>query len=103
LPRHGASLPIAIAVSCSADRQAKAKITKDGIFIEELETDPAQFLPDTTHEHLDENVVAIDLNQSMDDIRAATFQIPRKDAGFADWHHRGGTRYCACSHQINAG
>ena len=78
LPRHGASLPIAIAVSCSADRQAKAKITRDGIFIEELETDPAQFLPDTTHEHLDENVVAIDLNQSMDVIRAELSKYPVK-------------------------
>jgi len=78
LPRHGASLPIAIAVSCSADRQAKAKITKDGIFIEELETDPAQFLPDTTHEHLDENVVAIDLNQPMDVIRAELSKYPVK-------------------------
>ena len=78
LPRHGASLPIAIAVSCSADRQAKAKITRDGIFIEELETDPAQFLPDTTHEHLDENVVAIDLNQSMDAIRAELSKYPVK-------------------------
>ncbi|NDE71840.1 MAG: fumarate hydratase, partial [Actinobacteria bacterium] len=52
LPRHGASLPISIAVSCSADRQAKAKITKDGVFIEKLETDPARFLPETTDEHL---------------------------------------------------
>jgi len=78
LPRHGASLPIAIAVSCSADRQAKAKITRDGIFIEELETDPAQFLPDTTHEHLDENVVAIDLNQPMDAIRAQLSKYPVK-------------------------
>ncbi len=70
LPRHGASLPIAIAVSCSADRQAKAKITKDGIFLEELETEPAHFLPDTTDEHLDDNVVKIDLNQPMDAVRA---------------------------------
>ena len=65
LPRHGASLPIAIAVSCSADRQAKAKITKDGIFLEVLETDPAHFLPETTDEHLNDDVVAIDLNQPM--------------------------------------
>jgi fumarate hydratase class I len=70
LPRHGASLPIAIAVSCSADRQVKAKITRDGVFIEELERDPARFLPETTDEHLDDNVVAIDLNQSMDAVRA---------------------------------
>ncbi len=70
LPRHGASLPIAIAVSCSADRQAKAKITKDGIFIEQLETEPAHFLPETTDEHLNDNVVSIDLNQPMDAIRA---------------------------------
>jgi fumarate hydratase class I len=70
LPRHGASLPIAIAVSCSADRQAKAKITKDGIFLEELERDPAHFLPETTDSHLDDNVVKIDLNQPMDAVRA---------------------------------
>jgi fumarate hydratase class I len=73
LPRHGASLPIAIAVSCSADRQAKAKITKDGIFLEDLERDPAQFLPDIAAEHLidsDEGVVKIDLNAGMAKVRA---------------------------------
>jgi fumarate hydratase class I len=78
LPRHGASLPIAIAVSCSADRQAKAKITKDGIFLEQLETDPAHFLPETTDEHLNDNVVAIDLNQPMDAIRAELSKHPVK-------------------------
>ena len=78
LPRHGASLPIAIAVSCSADRQAKAKITKDGIFLEQLETEPAHFLPDTTDEHLDDNVVAINLNQPMDVIRAELSKHPVK-------------------------
>jgi fumarate hydratase class I len=78
LPRHGASLPIAIAVSCSADRQAKAKITKDGIFLEELETDPAHFLPETTDEHLDDKVVKIDLNQSMDAIRTELSKHPVK-------------------------
>ena len=78
LPRHGASLPIAIAVSCSADRQVKAKITRDGVFIEELERDPAHFLPETTDEHLDENVVAIDLNQPMDLIRAELSKHPVK-------------------------
>jgi fumarate hydratase class I len=80
LPRHGASLPIAIAVSCSADRQAKAKITKEGIFIEELERDPAHFLPDTTDQHLGENadVVKIDLNQSMDEVRAELSKHPIK-------------------------
>ena len=78
LPRHGASLPIAIAVSCSADRQAKAKITKDGIFLEELETDPAHFLPETTDEHLNDDVVAIDLNQPMDAIQAELSKHPVK-------------------------
>ena len=78
LPRHGASLPIAIAVSCSADRQAKAKITKDGIFLEQLETEPAHFLPETTDEHLNENVVAINLNQPMDAIRAELSKHPVK-------------------------
>jgi fumarate hydratase class I len=78
LPRHGASLPIAIAVSCSADRQAKAKITKEGIFLEQLEQDPAHFLPETTDEHLDDGVVAIDLNQSMEAIRAQLSKHPVK-------------------------
>ena len=78
LPRHGASLPIAIAVSCSADRQVKAKITREGVFIEELERDPAHFLPETTDEHLDDNVVAIDLNQPMDAIRAELSKHPVK-------------------------
>ena len=78
LPRHGASLPIAIAVSCSADRQAKGKITKAGVFIEKLETDPAHFLPETTDEHLDDNVVKIDLNQPMSDILAALSKYPIK-------------------------
>ena len=78
LPRHGASLPIAIAVSCSADRQAKAKITKDGIFLERLETDPVHFMPETTDSHLDDNVVKIDLNQPMDAIRAELSKYPVK-------------------------
>src|SRR3954454_1240877 len=73
LPRHGASCPVAMAVSCSADRQALGKITKDGIFLEKLETDPARFLPDVTDEHLeseDTPVVRIDLNRPMADILA---------------------------------
>ncbi len=78
LPRHGASLPIAIAVSCSADRQAKAKITKNGIFLEELERDPAHFLPETTDEHLNDNVVAIDLNQPMAKVLAELSKHPVK-------------------------
>ena len=81
LPRHGASLPIAIAVSCSADRQAKAKITKDGVFLEKLETDPARFLPDITTEHTIESaggVVKIDLNQPMPEILKVLSQHPVK-------------------------
>ena len=78
LPRHGASLPISIAVSCSADRQAKAKITKDGVFIEKLETDPARFLPETTDEHLDDNVVRINLNKPMAEITAELSKYPVK-------------------------
>ncbi len=78
LPRHGASLPIAIAVSCSADRQAKAKITKDGVFIEEMERDPARFLPDTQDDHLSDGVVTIDLNQPMEKIRAELSKHPVK-------------------------
>jgi fumarate hydratase class I len=78
LPRHGASLPIAIAVSCSADRQAKGKITKEGIYLEKLERDPARFLPETTDEHLDDNVVEIDLNQPMADVLKILSQHPIK-------------------------
>ncbi|MCW2937199.1 MAG: hydro-lyase, Fe-S type, tartrate/fumarate subfamily, beta subunit [Actinomycetia bacterium] len=78
LPRHGASLPVAIAVSCSADRQALAKITAAGVFLERLETDPAQYLPDTTDEHLDDDVVRIDLNRPMDEIRKELTRYPVK-------------------------
>ncbi|SFB89093.1 fumarate hydratase [Streptomyces aidingensis] len=78
LPRHGASCPVAIAVSCSADRQAKAKITAEGVFLERLETDPARFLPDTTEEQLDEGVVRIDLNRPMHQIRAELTKYPVK-------------------------
>jgi fumarate hydratase class I len=78
LPRHGASLPIAIAVSCSADRQAKGKITKDGVFLEKLEREPAHFLPETTDEHLDGEAVSIDLNQPMRDVLATLSKYPIK-------------------------
>jgi fumarate hydratase class I len=78
LPRHGASLPVAIAVSCSADRQALAKITAEGVFLEQLETDPARFLPETTDEHLDEDVVRIDLNRPMAEIRTELTRYPVK-------------------------
>ncbi len=78
LPRHGASCPVAIAVSCSADRQAQAKITAEGVFLERLETDPAQYLPETTDEHLDEGVVQIDLNRPMAEIRAELSKYPVK-------------------------
>ena len=78
LPRHGASLPIAIAVSCSADRQALAKITSAGIFLEKLERDPARFLPDTTQGQLNDDVVAVDLNKPMSEIRALLSKYPVK-------------------------
>ncbi|MFF5260708.1 fumarate hydratase [Actinomadura viridis] len=78
LPRHGASCPVAIAVSCSADRQAVAKITAEGVFLERLETDPARYLPDTTDDHLDGDVVRIDLNRPMEEIRAELTRYPVK-------------------------
>ena len=78
LPRHGASCPVSFAVSCSADRQALGKITRDGIFLEALETDPARFLPEVTHEDLSEEVVRIDLTQPMDQIRATLSKYPVK-------------------------
>jgi fumarate hydratase, class I len=76
LPRHGASCPVAIAVSCSADRQALGKITADGVFLERLETDPARFLPETTQTELPDDVVRIDLNRPMDEIRAELSKYP---------------------------
>ena len=76
LPRHGASCPVAVAVSCSADRQAKAKITKDGIFLEALETHPAQFLPDVDAEQLRGEVVEIDLNRPMAELRETLSKYP---------------------------
>jgi fumarate hydratase class I len=89
LPRHGASLPVAIAVSCSADRQALGRITPEGVFLEQLETEPAHFLPETTDVHLEGEavgaastgqgaVVQIDLNRPMDEIRAHLSHYPVK-------------------------
>ncbi len=78
LPRHGASLPVGIGVSCSADRQIKAKVTPEGIFLEQLEADPAQYLPEATNETLGGEVVAIDLNRPMREIRQALSRHPVK-------------------------
>ncbi|HVX16849.1 MAG TPA: fumarate hydratase [Acidimicrobiales bacterium] len=78
LPRHGASCPVAIAVSCSADRQALGKITADGVFLEQLETDPARFLPDVDESALSDDVVHVDLNRPMDEIRAELTRYPVK-------------------------
>jgi fumarate hydratase class I len=78
LPRHGASLPIGLGVSCAADRQALGKITRDGIFLEELEHNPAQYLPDIDGERLGGEVVAIDLNRPMPEILAALSRHPIK-------------------------
>ncbi|TKG69589.1 fumarate hydratase [Prauserella endophytica] len=78
LPRHGASCPVGIAVSCSADRQAKAKITAEGVFIEQLERDPARFLPEVTEDDLSEEVVSVDLNRPMAEIREQLSQLPVK-------------------------
>lgn len=78
LPRHGASLPISIAVSCSADRQAKGKITKEGIFLEKLEREPAHFLPETTDEHLGSDAVQVDLNQPIAEVLKTLSSYPIK-------------------------
>ena len=80
LPRHGASLPVGIGVSCSADRQAMGKITADGIFLEQLEENPARYLPEVTDDgpdaDLEGDVVEIDLNRPMDEIRAELSKHP---------------------------
>ena len=78
LPRHGASCPVALAVSCSADRQALAKITHDGVFLEQLEHDPARFLPEVDDTDLGPDVVRIDLSRPMDEIRAELSRYPVK-------------------------
>ncbi len=78
LPRHGASLPIGIGVSCSADRQIKAKITPAGIFLEQLEHDPSHYLPETTDDILGDDVVTLDLNRPMAEIRAVLSTLPVK-------------------------
>jgi fumarate hydratase class I len=78
LPRHGASNPVGIAVSCSADRQALGMITADGVFLEQLEEDPARFLPETVDDELPGDVVAVDLDQPMDSIRAELTRYPIK-------------------------
>ena len=78
LPRHGASCPVAMAVSCSADRQALGKITKDGVFLEQLEQDPARFLPEITNNELSADVVNIDLNRPMSEILATLSKYPVK-------------------------
>lgn len=78
LPRHGASVPIGIGVSCSADRQAFAKITRDGVFLEKLETDPAKYLPEIDEAALTADAVEIDLTRPMDEIRNTLSQYPIK-------------------------
>lgn len=78
LPRHGASLPIGLGVSCSADRQAKGKITREGIFIEQLETDPSKYMPEIDQSNLSESMVRIDLNQPMSGILAELSKHPVK-------------------------
>lgn len=78
LPRHGASCPVAIAVSCSADRQALARITTDGVFLEALEREPGHYLPDVDEDQFDGEVMPIDLNLPMDEIRRRLHELPIK-------------------------
>jgi fumarate hydratase, class I len=78
LPRHGASCPVGIAVSCSADRQALGKITREGVFLEQLEKDPAKYLPDPTNEELGGEVVKVDLSKPMAEVRALLARYPIK-------------------------
>jgi fumarate hydratase class I len=78
LPRHGASCPVGLGVSCSADRQVLGKITSDGVFLEELERDPSKYLPDISEQTLGGEVVQVDLNQPMSDILAKLRTCPVK-------------------------
>jgi fumarate hydratase class I len=76
LPRHGASCPVGLGVSCSADRQVKAKITKDGVFLEELETNVGKYIPEVTDKHLGAEAVSININQPMKELRAQLSKLP---------------------------
>ena len=101
LPRHGASCPVGIGVSCSADRQVLGKITKDGVFLEKLEEDVSKYLPEIQDDHLSEEVVSIDMNSmTMDELRDRLSKFPSQDATQFDRNHCGCSRYCACQ---NAG
>ena len=84
LPRHGASCPVGIGVSCSADRQSLGKITADGVFVEQLEHDPAKYLPEVTEADLRADVVRVDLTQPMDAIRAQLSAVPDQDPALAE-------------------
>ena len=86
LPRHGAIVPIGIGVSCSADRQILGKITAEGVFLEELETNPAQYLPEIDEAKLGGEVVAIDLRRPMTEIRRTLSRISGQDAAVAERH-----------------
>ena len=103
LPRHGASLPVAIAVSCSADRQVKGKITAEGVFLEQLETDPAHYMPEVTDEHLDDDVVRIDLNRPMSEDPRRAQPLPGQDAAVTVRSRRRRARHRARQDQGHAG
>jgi len=76
LPRHGASCPVGLGVSCSADRQIKGKITAEGVFLEQLETDVGKYLPEVTDKHVSADVVDIDINRPMSEVRATLSKLP---------------------------
>ena len=103
LPRHGASLPIGLGVSCSADRQALGKITKDGVFLEELEHNPAQYLPEVDEAKLGGAVVKIDLNKPMKEILAQLSQYPIKTRLSLSRPDDRGARSGACKTARTAG
>ena len=96
LPRHGASLPIGLGVSCAADRQALGKITRDGVFLEQLEHNPAQYLPDVDQEKLGGAVVKVDLRRPMKGDSGAAVEISGQDAAVAHRPDDRGARSGAC-------
>ena len=102
LPRHGASLPIGLGVSCSADRQALGKITREGVFLERLETNPAQYLPDIDESALGGEVVKIDIDRPMDEISGHARPLPDQDPAVADRLHGGRARRGAREDQVAA-
>ncbi|VTM87162.1 Fumarate hydratase class I, anaerobic [Raoultella ornithinolytica] len=93
LPRHGASCPVGMGVSCSADRNIKAKINRHGIWIEKLESNPGKYIPESLRQAGEGEAVKVNLNQPMSEILALLSPVPGIDPSVAQRYHHRGARY----------